>query len=69
MVDESERIMADKKGGGAAGPGFIYGLGIFGALVYFWQQASGFGEHLYAVFQGLFWPAYMVYEAFAALHA
>ena len=29
--------------------------------------AGGFWEHVYAVFQGLFWPAYLVYEAFQAL--
>ena len=42
-------------------------LGIFGALVFYWQQADGFWEYVLAVFQGLFWPAFMVYEAFSAL--
>ena len=59
--------MADNGAGAAAGGGALYGLGIFGAWVYFWQLADGFWEHVYAVFQGLFWPAYMVYEAFSAL--
>ena len=45
----------------------IYGLGMFGAWVYFWLQASGFWEHAYAILQGVFWPAYMVFEAFTAL--
>jgi hypothetical protein len=26
-------------------------------------------EYLYAVFEGIFWPAYMVHAAFAALAA
>ena len=52
---------------GAAGGGAIYGLGMFGAWVFFWQQADGLWEYLYAIFQGFFWPAYMVYEAFSAL--
>jgi hypothetical protein len=56
-----------RNAGAAAGGGAIYGLGIFGALVYFWQQADGFWEHLLAVIQGLFWPAFMVYEVFKAL--
>jgi len=55
--------------GTAAGSGAIYGLGIFGAWVFYWQQAEGFWEHGYAIFQGLVWPAYMVYEAFSALAA
>jgi hypothetical protein len=52
---------------GAVGGGAIYSLGIFGAFVYFWQQADGFWEYVLTFFQGLFWPAWMVYEAFAAL--
>ena len=51
-----------RNAGAAAGGGAIYGLGIFGALVYFWQQADRFWEYLLAVVQGLFWPAFMVYE-------
>jgi hypothetical protein len=58
--------MSDSKAG-AAGGGALYGLGIFGAWVYFWQQADAFWEYLLAVLQGLFWPAFMVYEAFEAL--
>jgi hypothetical protein len=56
------------KGGGAAG-GAIYGLGIFGAWVYFFGEADGFWEYVLAVVQGVFWPAWMVYEGFAALNA
>jgi hypothetical protein len=52
---------------GRAAGGAIYGLGIFGALVYFWQQADSFWEYVLAVVQGFLWPAFMVYEVFAAL--
>ena len=52
---------------GAAGGGAIYGLGVFGAWVYFWQQAESFWEYVLAVLEGLVWPALMVYEAFSAL--
>ena len=51
----------------AAGGGAIYGLGMFGAWVWFFQQADAFWEYLLAVVQGLFWPAFMVYELFEAL--
>lgn len=54
-------------GGAAAGAGAIYGLGIFGALVYFWQQADVWWEYLFAFVQALFWPAWMVYDIFVAL--
>lgn len=54
------------KRAGAAGGG-IYGLGMFGAWVWFFQQANGFWEFVLAIFQGIFWPAFMVYDVFRAL--
>lgn len=59
--------MASNGSGAAASGGAIYGLGIFGAWVWFWQQADAFWEYAWAVVQGLFWPAFMVYQAFSAL--
>ena len=59
--------MADR-GAGAAGGGAIYGLGVLGAWVYFWQQADSFWAHLFVLVQGLFWPAWMVYYVFQALN-
>ncbi len=61
--------MANNNAGAAAGGGALYALGILGAWVYYWQQADAVWEYFYAVFQGFFWPAYMVYAAFAALKA
>ena len=61
--------MASSNTSTAAGSGAIYGIGVFGAWFYFWQQADGLWEHLYAIFQGLFWTAYMVFAAFRALGA
>lgn len=52
---------------GTAGGGAIYALGIFGAWVWFWQQAGSFWEYVLAIFQGLLWPAWMVYAVFQAL--
>ena len=57
------------RSGAAAGGGALYSLGIFGAWVYFWQQADSFWEYLLAIVEGLFWPAWMVYYVFVALHA
>ena len=52
---------------GTAGGGAIYALGILGAWVWFWQQANTFWEHCLSIFQGLFWPAWMVYDVFKVL--
>ena len=56
--------------GAAAGGGALYGLGIFGALFYYWQQADSFWEYVWAIFpKAMLWPAYMIYEGFKALGA
>jgi hypothetical protein len=62
--------MAKGTTGAAAGGGALYGLGVFGALFYYWQQADSFWEYVWAIFpKAIFWPAYMVFEGFRALGA
>jgi hypothetical protein len=55
--------MRDKTRGAASG-GAIYALGIFGAWVWFFGQAHTFWAFILAFFQGIFWPAWMVYDIF-----
>jgi len=45
-----------------AGTGAIYGIGIFGALIYFIQHASSFADGLVGVILAIFWPAVIVYK-------
>ncbi len=61
--------MSDNSNTGAASGGALYGLGMLGAWVWFWQQADGFWEYVLAILEGLIWPAFMVYQVFAALNA
>ena len=68
MADDDGGVKVSNNNAGAtAGGGAIYGLGIFGAWVFYGQQADTLGEYLLAVLQGLVWPAFMVYEGFSAL--
>lgn len=46
----------------------FYGFGLIGAFVWFWQQADGLGEHAVGALKALVWPAFLVFEAFRALH-
>ena len=64
-------LMTDRSSnaGCLAGGGAFYTLGIIGSWVYFWQQADSFWGFVLVFFQGLFWPAWMVYEVFSALQA
>lgn len=61
----------DRRGGGTpgCGGGAVYGLGLIGAAVWWWQQADGFGEHVVGLLKALVWPAFLVYEALRALGA
>jgi hypothetical protein len=45
----------------------MYGLGLIGALVWYWRQAEEPGEHVRAVLKALVWPAFLVYKAFEVL--
>ena len=45
----------------------VYGVGLFGALVYYLQQASSFSEGFMGILKALVWPAIMVYKAMGLL--
>lgn len=47
--------------------GAIYGLGFFGALVYFISHAPTFWMGVLGVFKALVWPAILVYQALLLL--
>jgi hypothetical protein len=42
--------------------GAVYGLGLIGALVYYWQHAHGFWAHVWAVVEAILWPAFVIYH-------
>ena len=48
--------------------GGVYFAAYLGAVVYFINQANGFWEVVWAFFQALVWPAFLVYGAFSAMH-
>ena len=60
MASSTKSVQAGASGGGA-----VYGLGFFGALVYYWQQAVGFWPHLWAIVKAFLWPAFVVYDLLA----
>lgn len=42
--------------------GAFYGLGFIGAVVYFIQHASSFGEGAIGFLKALVWPAFLIYK-------
>jgi len=51
------RNVVQRRGGDA-----VYAMGVFGALIYYIGHASGFWPVLFAIFKGIFWPAFVVYD-------
>lgn len=45
----------------------VYFFGGIGSLVFWWQAADGFGEHVVAILKSFVWPAFLVYDALGAL--
>lgn len=60
--------MADSRSWRGGPPGSpLYGLGVLGAWVWFWQQADGFWWHVWAVVEGILWPAFVVHDVLGQL--
>ena len=45
----------------------LYGLGIFGALFYFLQNATTFTAVMVGIFKAVFWPAFIVFKVLTNL--
>ena len=45
----------------------LYGIGIFGALVYFMQHANSFWAVVTGIVKSVFWPAVVVYRVLEEL--
>ena len=65
--DEETQERTRRKTQSASCGGAVYGLGLIGALVWFWRQAHTPGEHATGVLKAIVWPAFLVYHAFKAL--
>lgn len=59
--------MGGMKDSGSAGGGAVYGLGLFGAAIYYIQTATGFWEGALGLLKALVWPAFLVYEVMKSL--
>jgi hypothetical protein len=55
-----------QRGSGGSG-GAVYGLGVIGAAVWYWQQATTPQERAIGVLKAFVWPATLVYNAFKLL--
>jgi hypothetical protein len=54
--------MSGRDNGAAAGAGAVYGLGLFGAAIYYIQTATSFFGGLIGCVKAVFWPGFLVFE-------
>jgi hypothetical protein len=57
--NEDKKVNVNVQGGSSNA---VYGLGLFGAWVYYIGRATTFQERALGFLKGLFWPAFLVYE-------
>lgn len=61
--DQEKPVRVHQHGGSDA----VYGIGLFGAWVYFIGRATTPQERLQGFLKGLVWPAFLVYKLFVFL--
>ncbi|HUD20320.1 MAG TPA: hypothetical protein VMR81_07800 [Patescibacteria group bacterium] len=54
--------------GANAGGGAVYGLGLIGSAVYYFQHVTTFGGGVMAVLRAIVWPALLIYRVLGMLH-
>ena len=59
------RYYRNVSGGGG---GAVYGLGIIGAIVYYFSTATTFWMFVFGFFKAIFWPAFLIYQVLLNLH-
>ncbi|MFI5264724.1 MAG: hypothetical protein ACHQM6_09435 [Candidatus Kapaibacterium sp.] len=59
MIDENGSKKRNRNASISSG---TYGLGLIGALVYYIQHATSFGDGVLGFLKALIWPAMLVYN-------
>lgn len=60
MSSENNDRRSKMRTGGASSGG--YGLAFIGALIYYMQHATSFGDGVIGFFKAILWPAFLVYH-------
>ncbi len=53
--------------GGGSSSSAVYGIGLIGAIIYFFQHATTSSDYVMGVLKSLVWPAMLVYKALELL--
>jgi hypothetical protein len=64
-MKEVKKIKKNNMNGGPSGA--IYGLGLIGALIYYWQNSTSFLDGVIGFLKALVWPGFLIYKVFEVL--
>lgn len=67
VTEQGEKKSKMMRGGG--GGDAVYGIGLFGAWIYYIGRATTTEERIKGFFKGLFWPAFMVHDLLVFLES
>ena len=65
IQSEKQKPGQVSRGGGSNA---VYGIGLVGAWVYYFKQATTNQERIQAFFKGLVWPAFLVHDLLVFLN-
>jgi hypothetical protein len=63
-TQEQQKPTVIRSGGGADA---VYGIGMIGAWIFYFKRATTTQERIQALFKGLVWPAFLVYDVLVFL--
>ncbi len=64
-MKEEKRDRKWKRYGG--GGGAVYGLGLIGAVIYYFQHSVVFMDYVIGFLKALVWPAFLIHKVFELL--
>jgi hypothetical protein len=56
-----------QSGGGGGGGSPVYGLGVLGAAIWYWNRSDDPKDRAMGLLKALVWPAFLVHEALESL--
>ncbi len=67
-IENCKKHRKYNRNGNMCGGGAVYGMGLIGAIVYYFTTATTFWMFVFGFFKAIFWPAFLIYEVLKTLH-
>jgi hypothetical protein len=68
MINNKEVVTKSRNQSVSQGGNAVYGLGLIGAIVYYFQHAHTFWFFLLGFLKAIVWPAFLIHALLGFLH-